>query len=547
MVPMQDVISTGFSAVQEMRATRRKHRVQETEWFEALYRVYLAAMVVGGSVLFLSGLIEDTPATAADLTNITRHGPHILGIIVATALFIGVRSGNNGGPIAVEEAEVRHVLTAPIPLANVLRKPAFQRLRTAAFAGAVAGAVSGQLAARRLPGSLGEWALYGAIYGMCVGLILVGAALLSHGLRFPRLLSTLGVSALLAWQVAAAIQGTSFPGPFDSFGSMALWPLHVEAIDLISVILTVGISASGLLVLGTLSLEALSRRSSLVSQLRFAVTLQDIRTVVLLRRQLSQEQMRARPWITLRRSAKTPPVQRRGIQSLLKFPARRLARMKLLIVLAAMCQVWAYRGTTPAVVASGLCLFVFGLEIIEPLSQEVDKPDRTDSLPVDRGELLLRHLLVPAIALVPFALLAIVTVFIFEPSAIALATAAVLALPALATGTAGAIINAVKGAPDPLGDSSKAMFMPPEVAGMTTMTRAVWPVIVAISGSLPVLAVRDAVDHGNHPVAAAVRVSVGVALLLFLVAGWVRQRDAIRRWWKQNVDASMQQKKEVSS
>jgi hypothetical protein len=199
------------------------------------------------------------------------------------------------------------------------------------------------------------------------------------------------------------------------------------------------------------------------------------------------------------------------------------------------------------VVASGLCLFVFGLEIIEPLSQEVDKPDRTDSLPVDRGELLLRHLLVPAIALVPFALLAIVTVFIFEPSAIALATAAVLALPALATGTAGAIINAVKGAPDPLGDSSKAMFMPPEVAGMTTMTRAVWPVIVAISGSLPVLAVRDAVDHDNHPVAAAVRVSVGVALLLFLVAGWVRQRDAIRRWWKQNVDASMQQKKEVSS
>jgi hypothetical protein len=40
---------------------------------------------------------------------------------------------------------------------------------------------------------------------------------------------------------------------------------------------------------------------------------------------------------------------------------------------------------------------------------------------------------------------------------------------------------------------------------------------------------------------------VGVGLLLFLVTGWVRQRDAIRRWWKQNVDASMQQKKEVSS
>jgi hypothetical protein len=544
---MHEDISTGFSAVREMRATRRKHRVQETEWFEALYRVYLAAIVVGGSVLFLSGLIEDTPATAEDLANISQHGPHLLGIVVAVALFIGVRSGNNGGPIAVEEAEVRHVLTAPIPLGDLLRKPAVQRLRTAAFAGAVAGAVVGQLAARRLPGSLGEWAFYGAIYGMCVGLVWVGSALLSHGLRLPRLASTLGVSALLIWQVVAAVQGSSFPGPFDSFGSMALWPLHVEAIDLISVVLTVAVSTSALIVLGTLSLEALSRRSSLVSQLRFAVTLQDIRTVVLLRRQLSQEQMRERPWITLNRSAKTPPVARRGIQSFLKFPARRIARMQILVILAAICQVWAYRGTTPAVVASGLCLFVFGLDIIEPLSQEVDKPDRTDALPVDRGLLLLRHLIVPAIAIIPFAVTAIVTVVIFEPTSTALATAAVLAWPALATGTAGAIINAVKGAPDPLGDTNKALFMPPEVAGMTTMTRAVWPVVVAILGSLPVLAVRDAVQHGNHPVAAAVRVTVGVGLLLFLVTGWVRQRDAIRRWWKQNVDASMQQKKEAHS
>jgi hypothetical protein len=544
---MHEDISTGFSAVREMRATRRKHRVQETEWFEALYRVYLAAIVVGGSVLFLSGLIEDTPATADDLANISRHGPHLLGIVVAVALFIGVRSGNNGGPIAVEEAEVRHVLTAPIPLGDLLRKPAVQRLRTAAFAGAVAGAIAGQLAARRLPGSLGEWAFYGAIYGMCVGLVWVGSALLSHGLRFPRLASTLGVSVLLTWQVVAAVQGTSFPGPFDSFGSMALWPLHVEAIDLISVVLTVAVSTSALVVLGTLSLEALSRRSSLVSQLRFAVTLQDIRTVVLLRRQLSQEQMRERPWITLNRSAKTPAVARRGIQSFLKFPARRIARMQILVILAAICQVWAYRGTTPAVVASGLCLFVFGLDIIEPLSQEVDKPDRTDSLPVDRGLLLLRHLVVPAIAIIPFAVTAVVTVVIFESTTTALATAAVLAWPALATGTAGAIINAVKGAPDPLGDTNKAMFMPPEVAGMTTMTRAVWPVVVAILGSLPVLAVRDAVQHGNHPVAAAVRVTVGVGLLLFLVTGWVRQRDAIRRWWKQNVDASMQQKKEAHS
>jgi len=527
---------TGTAALRDMRVVRRRHRVQETEWFEALYRVYLAAIIVGGGILFLSGLVKDTDATPRDIANITAHAPHVLGIFIAVAAYLGVRSGANGGPLAIEEAEVRHVLLAPIPTSDVLRRPAIQRVRAAAFAGAMAGATAGQLAARRLPGSLGAWAFYGAVYGMCVGLVWAGAALLAHGMAWNRNVVTLLASGLVFWQVGVTIAGTSAPGPFDAFGSMALWALHAEAIDLVAVAITIATAMGGLLVVGKLSLEALSRRSSLVAQLRFAVTLQDIRTVMLLRRQLSQEQMRTNPWLTLKRKGNLPVVERRGLQSFLKFPARRYARMKLMVVIAAMCQVAAYRGTTPAVIASGICLFVFGLEVIEPLSQEVDKPERTDSLPVDRGALMLRHLVVPAFMLVPFTLTAIITALIFENNGTAIAAAAILAPFSLAAGMAGAIINAVKGAPDPLGDNSKTLFMPPEVAGMTTMTRAVWPVVVSILGSLPVLAVREAVDNGDHPVAAALRTVVGVALLLFLVAGWVRQRDAIRRWWKTFVD-----------
>ena len=101
----------------------------------------------------------------------------------------------------------------------------------------------------------------------------------------------------------------------------------------------------------------------------------------------------------------------------------------------------------------------------------------------------------------------------------------------------------MKGAPDPVGDNAKTLFMPPEVAGMTTMTRAVWPVVVATLGSLPVLAVREAVQSGDHPVATATQMCVGVALLLFLVAGWVRQRDAIRLWWKKTIDEGKQQQR----
>lgn len=550
MVPVSDTApsaapppTTGVSALRDMRSARRRRRVQETEWFEALYRVYLAAIVIGGSVLFISGVFEDSVASTNDITDVTAHGPNILGIVVAIALFLGARSGASGGPIAVEDAEVRHVLLAPVAIRDALRKPAIQRLRAAAFAGALAGAAAGQLAARRLPGSLGAWAFYGAIYGACVGLVWVGAALLVHGLRIHPALATLIASALLFWQVGVTVADTTAPGPFDAFGSMALWALHIEAIDLIAVGITAITATAGIFVVGKLSLEALARRSNLVAQLRFAVTLQDIRTVMLLRRQLSQEQMRPAPWITLKRRGKLPPVVRRGVHSFLKFPARRYVRMKLMVVLAAVAQVAAYRGTTPAVVASGLCLFVFGLELVEPLSQEVDKPERTDSLPVERGALMLRHLIVPAVMLVPFSIVAIVTAAIFEHGGAAIATAAILAPFALAAGMAGAVINAVKGAPDPLGDNAKNLFMPPEVAGMTTMTRAVWPVVVATLGSLPVIAVREAVDAGNHPVAAAFRMCIGVALLLFLVTGWVRQRDAIRRWWKKSIEESQQSRK----
>ena len=535
--------TSGVLALRDMRTTRRRHRVQETEWFEALYRVYLAAIVGGGSILFVSGIFEDSTASVSDVSNITRHGPHILGVIVAIAAFLGARSGASGGPIAVEDAEVRHVLLAPIPMNEVLRKPAIQRLRAAAFAGALAGAAAGQLAARRLPGSLGAWAFFGAVYGMCVGLVWVGAALLVHGIRIHSTLATLAASALLFWQAGVTVADTAAPGPFDAFGSMALWALHTEAIDLIAVVITVITASVGIFLVGRLSVEALARRSTLVAQLRFAVTLQDIRTVMLLRRQLSQEQMRANPWLTIKRNGKLPPVVRRGVHSFLKFPARRFARMKLMVVLAALAQVAAYRGTTPAVVASGICLFIFGLELVEPLSQEVDKPERTDSLPVERGALMLRHLVVPAVMLVPFSIVAVITAAIFEHDGAAIATAAILAPFALAAGMAGATINAVKGAPDPVGDNSKTLFMPPEVAGMTTMTRAVWPVVVATLGSLPVLAVREAVQSGRHPVAIAAQMCVGVGLLVFLVAGWVRQRDAIRLWWKKTIDEGKQQQR----
>jgi hypothetical protein len=524
----------GIDALRAMRSDRRKHRVEDMDWFEALYRVYLAAFLGLGAIFFLSGLVGDAEFTRADLVNIHTHSPHVVGLAAALAVFIGLRSGANGGPLAVEDAEVRHVLMAPISHAQVLRHPAIQRLRTFAFAGALAGGVANQLLGRRVPNhpSLGLFALYGAIAGGIIGVLFVVSALLAHGLGIARWLTTAIASILLGWQVAVTVGDTNVAGPFDVVGSIALGWSRVNAIDAIGVLAVVLLTAVSISLVGRFSLEALARRSALVSQMKFAVTLQDVRTVVLLRRQLSQEHMRVKPWMKVPRVLRRDVVVGRGLRSMMHFPLRRIIRMKLLAIAAAGAMVLAWRGTTPMVVPAGLALFVLGLDVVEPLSQEVDQPDRTDALPVERGLIMTKHLIVPAIASLVFLPAGVFTVLILEPGASSVGYAVLLGIIALLGGVAGATINSVKGAPDPIGGANQGLALPPEVSGMTTVIRSGWPPVVSIIACLPVLALRYGVENNSDILGNTLRATGGVVILLVLVAGWVRQRDAILAYFR---------------
>jgi hypothetical protein len=524
----------GIDALRAMRSDRRKHRVEDMDWFEALYRVYLAAFLGLGAIFFLSGLVGDAEFTSADLVNIHTHSPHVVGLAAALAVFIGLRSGANGGPLAVEDAEVRHVLMAPISHAQVLRHPAIQRLRTFAFAGALAGGVANQLLGRRVPNhpSLGLFALYGAIAGGIIGVLFVVSALIAHGLGIARWLTTAIASLLLGWQVAVTFGDTNIAGPFDVVGSIALGWSRVNAIDALGVLAVVLLTAISISLVGRFSLEALARRSALVSQMKFAVTLQDVRTVVLLRRQLSQEHMRVKPWVKVPRTLRRDVVVGRGFRSMMHFPLRRIIRMKLLAIAAAGAMVLAWRGTTPMVVPAGVALFVLGLDVVEPLSQEVDQPDRTDALPVERGLIMTKHLIVPALASLVFLPAGVFTVLILEPGASSVGYAVLLGIIALLGGVAGATINSVKGAPDPLSGANQGLALPPEVSGMSTVIRSGWPPVVSIIACLPVLALRYGVENNTDILGNTLRAAGGVVILLVLVAGWVRQRDAILAYFR---------------
>jgi len=510
------------SIVQELRRTRRERRLGQLEWFDIAYRAYLVAFVGGGLVIWASGVVRDIEVSASQLDDVVTRGPSVLGLAAAVAVALGLRSGSDGGPVALEVADVRHLLRAPLPRRQILARPVTQRLRAVIFAAGVVGGIGGLLAADRLPGSPAAWVASGAAAAACAGALFVAVAVLAHAVRLPRAAATVAAIAVLAAQGAAA--GGWLPaGPGDTIGSLALWGIRQQRVDVAGVALVIAASAAAIVLAGHLRTEPLVRRADLVSQLRFAATMQDLRTVVLLRRQLRGEHARSTPWVRLprRRGGPAPAVWQRGWRGLARYPTSRLVRMAGLSLAAGAAAVAVLRGTTPAVVGVGVALHLLGLDAVEPLSQEIDHPDHTDATPRPRGWLLVRHLAAPAVALVPFAMLAAAVVAAVEPERAIAAFA--LAVPVTLAGAAGAVVSVVRDAPDPVA-APASTAVPPEFAGFTTTMRVLWPLALSTLGALPVLAMRESPTAGTGG-----RSAVGAILFVAVVVWWVRRRDAWRR------------------
>jgi hypothetical protein len=520
------------SVVAQMRRARRLRRLGSLEWFEIAYRVYLAALVGGGVVLWLSGLVSDDPATASQIAALNEHGPAVIGAGAALAIAFGLRSGSDGGPISIEPPDVRHLLMAPVPRREVLTRPVVQRLRSMAFTGLLAGAIAGHLAARRLPGSSEAWAASGGIAFAAMGALFVAVAVIVHVLHLPRWLAT-GLALVVLIAQGFAIAGR-IPGPGDSIGSFALWGLRVHPVDIVGIGVVVALGIMAIALAGNLRVEPLVRRGDLVSQLRFAVTMQDLRTVVLLRRQLRGEQPRVRPWLGLRPTLTGSParaVWQRGWRGLLRYPLARLTRMAALAIAAGVSSVAVLRGTTPALVGIGVALYLLGLDAVEPLSQEIDHPDHTDGVPIPRGWMMAHHIAAPALALVPFAFIGAATVIVFEPDLWWGALA--MSVPITWVGVSGAVISIVRDSPDPLAPpTASSAAVPPEFAGFTSTIRLLYPLVISAACGLGVLAAREQPDLGT-----VVRMDVALLIVAVAITWWVRRRDEWRTKIREFLDA----------
>ncbi len=512
--------------------------MRNLDWFEAAYRAYLTGIVGLAVVLVLSSWLGDKTPSPAGFADLLDHGPAAIGLVAAAAIALGLRSGSRGGPLAVEPAEVRYTLMSPIDRRVALLGPALRQVRFAAFLGAVVGAIGGVLAWRRLGDSGFAWAASCGVAGAAIALVLIGSAMVASGLRIRPWLASLLGATVLAW-AAADIAGY-VPAPTTTFGSLALWPLRVHLVDVLGVLGALALVAVGIALLRGLSLEAAERRTGLVGQLRFAVTVQDLRTVIVLRRQLAQDLPRNRPWFRVPGRGRFV-VWRRGWHGLLRFPAVRFLRLLVLGIAGGICMSAAYHGTTPLIVVAAVVAYLAGLDANEPLSQEIDQSDRSDALPIERGDLLLRHAAVPAVVAAVVGLIGAATAVAINRTTLSVELAGVLFLPAAWCGAAGAIISTAMSAPDPFKDGQ---LLPPEVAGMKLAFRTAWPLIVALIGTFPVVAARRAVVNGNEPVPVAAQASIAALLVAGLTVAWLRFREPARAWWKSFQEEGQQAAKE---
>ena len=534
-------------ALRDLRRARHRRHQQDFDWVETLYRVYVTVLS-GAAIVWLSASkVTDAAAQGGGVADIREHGAAVLGLGAAFLVALGLRSGSRGGPLSLEAADVRVVLLAPISRHLALRAPALRQLRSAAFAGLCVGAVAGRLAGQRLPGRFAGWAVASAAFGLLAAVLSVGAALLASGIRLKRPAATAIGVALVGWSAADVTAGAA-TSPLTYMGRIALAALPGDVVGgsmavavAVAVVLIVAVLAAASARLGHMSLEAAERRGRLAAQLRFALSLQDLRAVILLRRRLAAEEPRPRPWIRLSNRPGRPgqsgeataapegrrmpareadplgrpgaAIRRRGLHSLLRWPTTRILRVLGLGVVAGLAGGGAWKGTTPLVIVAGAALFVAALDALEPLAQEWDHPTRRDSFPLRPGRIVAASLLVPTLVLAAATAVGVAAAI----PVLGLPVAPMLwaILPATAAAVAGGCASLIL---EPVSAAELMSRYPvPEAAGPVLVLRLGFAPGVAISGWLALLAGRAATGEQISPAAAVFQSGISVMLVSVLL------------------------------
>jgi hypothetical protein len=507
-----------------MRKARRRHYLAEGDWVDSLYKAYITVLVAALALFYLSIAAGGAKADSATIADVAARGAGGLGLLLAVLVAMGLRSGSRGGPLAPEPADVVHLLLAPVPRGVVLRDAAYRQMRGVVLFPTIAGAVAGSIAASSLRGSRAEWMLAGAAFGVLGALAVWAAALVAAGTRATTRVANLVGLLLVAWSVVDVVT-KSTTSPTAQVGRVALLPLTTSWLALFGVVLVIGTVTAGLALIGGASLEQLRRRAHLVSEIRFAATLQDMRSVIVMHRELAEDLPRSRPWWRARRTHGrwVGPAWGRDWRGIARWPLTRFTRGLVLAVAAGIAAGVAWNGSGAFVIVAGLAVFVMAMDAVEGLAQETDHPTLPAQYPLPWGDLILAHLVAPAVLLTVFGAVTAAVAWVIAGGTAILPVVAILVLPVAAAGTFGAAVTVVVGAPPP------TLFLDfgfPEFAMLFLILRQVIGPALVIAGFVPLLSAADA--SGHQSVAGVAASGVIVPAFLAVAAGvWLRSRKAV--------------------
>ena len=506
-----------------LRRARRRHYLREGDWVDSLYKAYVTVIVAAVGLFYATAALGGTRTTGRSVADVAHDGAAVLGLGIAVLVTLGLRSGARGGPLAPEPADVVHLLLAPVPRSTILRAAAVRQFRGVVLLPAVAGGVAGNVAAGRLGGDRVEWIAAGAAFGVLTALLVWGSALVASGTHLHiRAANAIGI-VLVGWSAIDVAAGTA-SAPTAQIGRVALSPLTTSPLALLGPVIALGIAGYGLAVAGRVSLEALRHRARLVGELRFAATLQDMRSVIVLHRELAQELPPLAP-VGPRRDDPREPVLAARLARVPRWPAGRVLRVVVLAIVVGLACAGAWNGTEALVVLAGVAAFLMGVDAVEGLAQESDHPVRPEQYPIRWGDLVVSHLVAPAALLTGVSLIAMLLFGIVSGAGEAFAVGAVALLPIAFAAVAGGAVSVVLGAPPP------TLFLDlgfPEFSTLWLILRQVLAPLLVVAAFVPVAAAHAAT--GGDATFGAALIAALLPVVLVLAAGaWLKSREHVVR------------------
>lgn len=512
----------GVGALADLGKARRRHFVEKVDIINAIYKAYIvgAALLIAGS--FLVGLAQSAPLGSSAQRALVANGPLYVGLAFAVAIFLGLRSGSRGGPLALQGADVRMILLSAVPRSRFLRSRALSQARSIVAPAALVGGLAGAVAHRALSAGTLRLVVEGALIAIALALVLFGSGYIASGIRLNKWIANLVGLIVLAWSAYGILNRSSaFPGAWvgdlffrqSNVSGTAIWALVVLAIF-----------AVGLYLVAGLSLEMLEKRARLVGTLRFAATTRDIRTVILLRRQLSGEKPRSGRTILSNApigSGLGGAVLKRALASLLRWPIERSIRFIVLAVVAGLSSRLLWSGSYLPLAIATVALFVAATDLLEPLSQLADRPEAVSGIGVKISKIESRLLLVPFVGMIVFVLLGTLSTAFFGGFTLALHIGLISAIPLAAASTTGAAVAILRKQ-----GSAVATVLMPEVTAITSVIVEIIPFVIVGSGFVAMVDAFNLHVYNTVLVDTTAISAASFSLLVPLMAWtWIRRRN----------------------